>query len=88
MGWFVDAEGRTNLRLTYNENSVVISAVWKTALFKLDPELFNAVDWDKSYATITDNGEVKVKFTDSNQANAKSCLLYTSPYVTYLKVTK
>ncbi len=71
MGWFVDAEGRTNLRLTYNENSVVISAVWKTALFKLDPELFNAVDWDKSYATITDNGEVKVKFTDSNQANAK-----------------
>ena len=71
MGWFVDAEGRTNLRLTYNENSVVISAVWKTALFKFDPELFNAVDWDKSYATITDNGEVKVKFTDSNQANAK-----------------
>ena len=71
MGWFVDAEGRTNLRLTYNENSVVVSAVWHTALFKFDPELFDAVDWDKSYATITDDGEVKVKFTDSNQANAK-----------------
>ena len=71
MGWFVDADGRTNLRLTYNENSVVVSAVWHTALFKFDSDLYNAVDWEKSYATITDNGETKVKFTDSNQANAK-----------------
>ena len=55
-GYFVDAEGRTNLRLVYSEISASISAVWNKALIRFDPELYDLIDFDKSFG-IAENGK-------------------------------
>ncbi|MDU1707012.1 MAG: Rib/alpha-like domain-containing protein, partial [Anaerococcus vaginalis] len=48
-GYFVDANGRTNLRLVYLEKSAAISGVWKKAAFNFG-KLFDHIDINNSYA--------------------------------------
>lgn len=68
-GSFVDADGRVNLRLVYLEKSAAISAVWKKAQLKFDPALYEAIDFDKSYA-INQNGK-ESKLTAAAGKNEK-----------------
>lgn len=48
-GTFVDAEGRTNIRLVYRENTQLPTAVWKRLLLRFDKGLFDNIDWEKSH---------------------------------------
>ncbi|WP_243343286.1 Rib/alpha-like domain-containing protein, partial [Anaerococcus sp. AGMB09787] len=61
-GYFLDSEGNTNLRLVYKEMSTVVSAVWHNAVFKIDSDLEDKIDWEKSYAVSKDGN--KFTFTD------------------------
>ncbi|MCD1147830.1 InlB B-repeat-containing protein, partial [Peptoniphilus sp. KCTC 25270] len=70
-GYFIDAEGRTNLRLVYREKSTVVSGVWHRALFHFDSELYKLIDFDKSYGSSEQDGSNKVLFESSPQANTK-----------------
>ncbi|MBS5988793.1 YPDG domain-containing protein, partial [Anaerococcus hydrogenalis] len=47
-GTFVDANGRTVIRLIYKEKGAAVTAVWKRALFNFG-ELDQFVDYDSSY---------------------------------------
>ena len=62
-GYFVDANGRTNLRLVYMEKSAAISAVWKKAEFNFG-KLVDKIDFDKSYG-VDQNGK-RYTFSTTN----------------------
>lgn len=68
-GYFVDANGRTNLRLTYLEKSSAISAVWKKAEFNFG-KLYDKIDFDKSYG-VDEKGN-KYTFSATNNASIKT----------------
>ena len=55
-GTYVDANGRTNIRLIYSEKSAAATTVWFRALLKFDPDLYEKVDWENSFA-LAANGE-------------------------------
>ena len=74
-GYFVDAEGRTNLRLVYMEASTVVSAVWKNLVIRVDSDLYNKIDWEKSYIVSTD-GKDTVKFSQGTGSNEKQVNIY------------
>ena len=69
-GYFVDAEGRTNLRLVYMEASTVISAVWKNLVIRVDSDLYSKIDWEKSYV-VASNGTDTKKFSQGTGSNEK-----------------
>ncbi|MFR2610530.1 Rib/alpha-like domain-containing protein, partial [Anaerococcus obesiensis] len=54
-GYFLDANGRTNLRLVYMEKSKAVSGVWKKAEFNFG-KLVDKIDFDKSYG-VAENGK-------------------------------
>ena len=56
-GAFIDANGRTVLRLLYKEKAQAVSAVWYRALFNFG-DLDQYIDYDKSYVVGRD-GETK-----------------------------
>ena len=56
-GAFIDANGRTVLRLIYREKAQAVSAVWYRALFNFG-DLDQYIDYDKSYVVGRD-GETK-----------------------------
>lgn len=56
-GAFIDANGRTVLRLIYREKAAATSGVWYRALFNFG-ELDQYIDYDKSYVVGRD-GETK-----------------------------
>lgn len=68
-GYFIDANGRTNLRLTYLEKSAAISAVWKKAAFNFG-KLYDKIDFDKSYG-VDEKGN-KYTFSATNNASIKT----------------
>ena len=74
-GYFVDAEGRTNLRLVYMEASTVVSAVWKNLVIRVDSDLYSKIDWEKSYVVSTD-GKDTVKFSQGTGSNEKQVNIY------------
>lgn len=61
-GSFVDGEGNTVIRLTYREYTGAVSAVWHRMLMRFDEDLYNNIDWEKSYA-VTKTDE-KIGFID------------------------
>lgn len=65
-GYFVDASGRTNLRITYLEKSAAISAVWKKAAFNFG-NLYDKIDFEKSYG-VDENGN-RYKFSSTNNGS-------------------
>ena len=69
-GYFVDAEGRTNLRLVYMEASTVVSAVWKNLVIRVDSDLYSKIDWEKSYV-VASNGTDTKKFSEGTGSNEK-----------------
>ena len=69
-GYFVDAEGRTNLRLVYMEASTVVSSVWKNLIIRVDSDLYNKIDWEKSYV-VASNGTDTKKFSQGTGSNEK-----------------
>ena len=69
-GYFVDAEGRTNLRLVYMEASTVVSGVWKNLIIRVDSDLYNKIDWEKSYV-VASNGTDTKKFSQGIGSNEK-----------------
>ena len=64
---YVDAEGRTNIRLVYREKTQLTTAVWKRLLLRFDKDLYDKVDWDKSHAI-----SVKDKKFALNNSNGKN----------------
>lgn len=68
-GYFVNAEGRTVLRLVYHETSTLPSSWWHNLLFKFDKDLFPKIDFSKSFIEFSGK---KLSFNDSAQgANEK-----------------
>ncbi|MDU7114937.1 MAG: hypothetical protein E6315_04905, partial [Peptoniphilus harei] len=70
-GTFIDADGRTNIRLVYRENTKMTTAVWKRLLMRFDADLYNKIDWNKSHAIAVKTGE-RVGINDSNGLNEKA----------------
>lgn len=68
-GSFVDGEGNTVIRLTYREYTGSVSAVWHRMLMRFDEDLYNNIDWEKSYA-VTKSDE-KIGFINQNTKNEK-----------------
>ncbi|MDU4210310.1 MAG: YSIRK-type signal peptide-containing protein, partial [Finegoldia magna] len=64
-GYFVDANGRTNLRLTYLEKSAAISSVWKKAAYNFG-KLFDKIDFDKSYGVGADGTRQTLSHTNND----------------------
>lgn len=69
-GYFVNAEGRTVLRLVYHESSTAASTWWHNLLFKFDKDLFSKIDFSKSFIEYF-NGK-KLQFYDTQGANEKA----------------
>lgn len=69
-GYFVNAEGRTVLRLVYHESATLSSSWWWNLLFKFDKDLFPKIDFDKSFIEYF-NGQ-RLKFYDVQGANEKA----------------
>lgn len=69
-GYFVNAEGRTVLRLVYHESSSLASGVWHNLLFKFDKDLFPKIDFSKSFIEYF-NGN-KLQFYDVQGSNEKA----------------
>ena len=69
-GYFVNAEGRTVLRLVYHESATLSSAWWWNLLFKFDKDLFPKIDFNKSFIEYF-NGK-KLKFSDTQGSNEKA----------------
>ena len=68
---YVDADGRTNIRLVYRENTKLTTAVWKRLLMRFDGDLYKQIDWEKSHAIAVKTGE-KVGLLNSNGSNEKA----------------
>lgn len=68
---YVDAEGRTNIRLVYRENTKATTAVWNRLLMRFDEDLYKKIDWDKSHAIAVKSGK-KVGLLSSNGSNEKA----------------
>ena len=67
---YVDAEGRTNIRLVYREKTQLATAVWKRLLMRFDADLYEQIDWDKSHAISVKNK--KYALNNSNGKNEKA----------------
>ena len=80
-GYFVNAEGRTVLRLVYREQESATSSWWNDLAFRFEPELYNMIDFTKSEAYgIDPNGtglaEGIINFYDRPGANEKALNIY------------
>lgn len=69
-GYFVNAEGRTVLRLVYHESSTAASTWWHNLLFKFDKDLFSKIDFSKSFIEYF-NGQ-KLQFYNVSGSNEKA----------------
>ena len=77
-GTFVDAEGDTNLRFTYNELNGVGSGVWHRIVVNFG-DLADKIDFGKSYA-IGEDGKTKESFYDlQGQKGLDITKLYSGP---------
>ena len=72
-GYFVNAEGRTVLRLVYHESATLSSTWWHNLLFKFDKELYKKIDFNKSF--IENSNGKKLGFYDTQGANEKALLI-------------
>lgn len=73
-GYFVNAEGRTVLRLVYREQEKGASSWWHDVAFRFEPDLYEKIDFDKSEAYGTDSDSLKErtgKFYHRNGPNEK-----------------
>lgn len=73
-GYFVNAEGRTVLRLVYREQEKGASSWWHDVAFRFEPDLYKMIDFDKSEAYGTDSDSLKErtgKFYHRNGPNEK-----------------
>lgn len=80
-GYFVNAEGRTVLRLVYREQEAVTSSWWNDLAFRFEPELYNMIDFTKSEAYGIKPGVVGLKegviqFYDRPGSNEKALNIY------------
>ena len=72
-GYYINAEGRTVLRLVYNFYGAAASAVWRTTHFRFDKNLYNKIDWSKS-GVKRSNGADILQFADVNRPYEKKVL--------------
>lgn len=80
-GYFVNAEGRTVLRLVYREQEAVTSSWWNDLAFRFEPELYNMIDFTKSEAYGIKPGAVGfeegvIQFYDRPGSNEKALNIY------------
>ncbi|MDY2940979.1 MAG: YPDG domain-containing protein [Varibaculum sp.] len=66
-GQFVNADGRTVLRLVYNHNSSAISGIWEKLNLHFDSDLYGKIDFNSSYAVSHKGGNAKVPFAKGFQ---------------------
>ena len=80
-GYFVNAEGRTVLRLVYREQEAVTSSWWNDLAFRFEPELYNMIDFTKSEAYGIKPGAVGfqegvIQFYNRPGSNEKALNIY------------
>lgn len=68
-GTYVNADGRSVIKLIYKEKTQAVSGVWYRMVLKFDSELFGQVDWNASYGEGRD--EKQYKFTDGKGTSEK-----------------
>lgn len=80
-GYFVNAEGRTVLRLVYREQEAATSSWWNDLAFRFEPDLYNMIDFSKSEAYGIKSGAVGfqegvIQFYDRPGSNEKALNIY------------
>lgn len=68
-GTYVNADGRSVIKLIYKEKTQAVSGVWYRMVLKFDSKLFNQIDWNASYGEGTDAKQYK--FSDAKGKNEK-----------------
>lgn len=62
IGHFIDENGRTVLAGRYSHYQTITTAVWKHIAFRFDDDLYEKIDFDKSYI-LSKDGVTQQKFT-------------------------
>lgn len=80
-GYFVNAEGRTVLRLVYREQEAVTSSWWNDLAFRFEPDLYGMIDFTKSEAYGIKPGAVGfqegvIQFYNRPGSNEKALNIY------------
>ena len=72
LGTYTDEKGRDIIRLEWKGDSRTAESVWMNQLslaFKFQKDLFEKIDWDRSYVYSTNKGEQKFLFNNVNAAD-------------------
>ena len=72
-GYYINAEGRTVLRLVYNFYAAGASGVWRTTHFRFDKNLYSKIDWNKS-GIKQSAGDGILQFSNTNRPYEKKVL--------------
>lgn len=68
-GYFINADGRTVLRLVYNESSRLTSGYWHDLILKFDNKIYSKIDFTESFMEYFDGK--RTTFSVSNGKNEK-----------------
>lgn len=85
-GYYINAEGKTVLRLIYNQYSQAASSWWKELQVRFDKNLYDKIDWQKSGIRRASDAKV-VPFTDTNRPYQKSVTMSGVANMTYVSRT-
>ncbi|WP_296130068.1 InlB B-repeat-containing protein, partial [uncultured Anaerococcus sp.] len=72
LGTYTDESGRDVIRLEWKGDSRTAESVWMNQLslaFKFQKDLYEKIDWDRSYVYSTSKGEQKFLFNNVNAAD-------------------
>ena len=64
VGHFIDNTGRTVLKGRYTQDLIATTLVWKHIAFRFDPELYNQIDFARSFM-MDKNGKNKASFANA-----------------------
>ncbi|MGR7916186.1 Rib/alpha-like domain-containing protein [Finegoldia sp. P1-F-LR] len=86
LGTYTDESGRDVVRLEWKGDSRTSESVWMDKLslaFKFQKDLFEKIDWDRSYVYSTNKGEQKFLFNNVNAADYQAEFMLSQVTKTY-----
>ncbi|MDU5150141.1 MAG: Rib/alpha-like domain-containing protein, partial [Anaerococcus prevotii] len=86
LGTYTDETGRDVIRLEWKGDSRTAESVWMNQLslaFKFQKDLYEKIDWDRSYVYSTSKGEQKFLFNNVNAADYQAEFMLSQITGTY-----
>ncbi|MFO3666521.1 Rib/alpha-like domain-containing protein, partial [Anaerococcus kampingiae] len=86
LGTYTDEQGRDVIRLEWKGDSRTSESVWMDQLslaFKFQKDLYEKIDWDRSYVYSTSKGEQKFLFNNVNAADYQAEFMLSQVTGTY-----